>query len=239
MLLITERENGAFLKECQSRMQKWLNEQHVKEHSPDTPIHPQTLARMVSDLADEHAIVCCDTGAVTVWGARNFRIKEQQRFTLSGGLASMGYGLPAAIGAQVEYPDRQVIALCGDGGFAMLMADFASAVKYQLPVKIFIFNNSKLGLIQMEEEASSGNPESETELHNPDYALFARACGGEGFNVENPTDLESVIARALESPGPSIVNVFVDAGELVLPPEVSTVQAVNYVKAKVKEYFLN
>jgi thiamine pyrophosphate-dependent acetolactate synthase large subunit-like protein len=106
-------------------------------------------------------------------------------------------------------------------------------------VKIFIFNNSKLGLIQMEEEASSGNPESETGLHNPDYALFAKACGGEGFNVENPGDLESVITRALESPGPCIVNVFVDAGELVLPPEISTGQAINYVKAKVKEYFLN
>lgn len=234
--LIQKRENGSFLQECQQHMLHWLKEQDSIELSDENPIHPQTLARTVSELANDDAVICCDTGAVTVWSARNFRIKGTQRFTLSGGLASMAFGLPAAIGAQVMFPGRQVIALCGDGGFAMLMCDFATAVKYKLPVKIFIFNNSKLGLIQIEEEVSAGNPEYETELNNPDYAAYAVACGGEGYTVKHAARLRPVIEQALRSPKPCIINVFVNPAELTWPPEVSISQAFNYIKAKVIEY---
>lgn len=234
--LIKPKEDNSFLKSLQADMQKWLEEQDKIELSNEVPIHPQALARAISDKVADDAIIVCDTGAVTVWGARNFRIKKEQKYTLSGGLASMAYGLPAAIGAKLLFPDKQVIALCGDGGFAMLMCDFATAVKYKLNIKVFVFNNSKLGLIQMEEEAH-GNPEFETDLHNPDYASFAKSCGGDGFQVNEYADLAGIIDNALYSDKPCIVNVFIDPGELTMPPKVTTSQAMGYTKAKIKEYF--
>lgn len=233
--LVQKKNDNAFLKECQQHRQHDLEREEKKELADEVPMHPQTLARLVSDFASDDAVICCDTGEVTVWGARNFRLKGTQRFTLSGGLASMAFGMPAAIGAQLLYPGRQVIALCGDGGFAMLMCDFATAVKYKLNIKVFIFNNSKLGLIKMEEEARSGNPEWETDLHNPDYAAYAIACGGEGFTAKNIQELRSAIPAALAAPKPCIVNVMIDPQELTMPPKVSLAEAFNYVKAKIKE----
>jgi pyruvate oxidase len=239
LLPLVKTKSGAdFLQHCRKKMSSWREEESKRENSPDTPIHPQALAAAVSRHARNDAIICCDTGAVTVWGARNFQLKGSQRFTLSGDLASMAFALPASIGAQLQYPGNQVIALCGDGGFAMLMCDFATVVKYRLPVKIFIFNNGKLGLIQMEQEARSGNPEYETALHNPDYAKFAEICGGSGFTVKSAGDLDSAVQSALAAPGPCIVNVFVNPEELTMPPEVTFKDAVNYSKAKLKEMFM-
>jgi pyruvate oxidase len=236
--LVSENKNESFLKAGQKNMVDWLKKQDEFESSNDTPIHPQALAQAVSKFANNDAIICCDTGAVTVWAARNFRIKGSQQFTLSGGLASMAFGLPAAIGAQLLFPARQVIALCGDGGFAMLMCDFATAVKYKLPVKIFIFNNGKLGLIQMEQEAGAGNPEYQTDLHNPDYAAYAKICGGEGYTVKESHELEPAIQSALGSAQPCIINVFVNPEELTMPPEITIKEAMNYGKAKLKEYLI-
>jgi thiamine pyrophosphate-dependent acetolactate synthase large subunit-like protein len=234
--LITNKSDDSFLKEAQSDMQKWLEKQDKVELSTEYPIHPQALARAISDRIHEDAIITCDTGAVTVWGARNLKIKQGQRFTLSGGLASMAFALPAAIGAKLAFPDRPVIALCGDGGFAMLMSDFATAVKYKLNIKVFVFNNSKLGLIQMEQE-SHGNPESETDLHNPDFAGVAKNCGGDGYSISEAAELDSIINQALASERPAVINVFVNPGELTLPPKITLSQALNYTKAKITEYF--
>jgi pyruvate oxidase len=237
--LVINKIDNSFLHNCQLHMKNWLKDQDELELSDHTPIHPQSLSRFISEASDDNAIICCDTGAVTVWAARNFRLKGAQRFTLSGGLASMAYGLPAAIGAQLLFPKKQVIALCGDGGFAMLMSDFATAVKYALPVKIFIFNNSKLGLIQMEQEAANGNPEFETDLHNPDYDAFAKICGGEGYTVRNISELTAVVPKAFFSPKPCIINVYVNPEELTYPPHVEFNEAFNYIKAKVKEFFIS
>jgi pyruvate oxidase len=118
----------------------------------------------------------------------------------------------------------------------MLMADFATAVKYNLNIKVFVFNNSKLGLIQMEQEVH-GNPEFETDLHNPDYAAFANSCGGEGYEVHEHEELAEAIDKALASSKPCIVNVFVNPGEVTLPPRITAAEAVGYTKAKIREYF--
>lgn len=235
--LLDYKADDSFLEEAQEQMQTWLARQDRIESSTDNPIRPQVLARAISDLANDDAIITCDTGTVTVWGARNFRIRGNQQFTLSGGLASMAYALPGAIGAKLLHPEKQVIALCGDGGFAMLMCDFATAVKYKLNLKVFIFNNAKLGMIQLEEEVS-GNPEFETDLNNPDYSEFARSCGGEGFTIKDSAVLKETVAAALASSKPVIINVYVNPEELTLPPKVSISQAINYGKAKLTEYFL-
>ena len=113
-------------------MQIWLEDQKQVEESDDVPIHPQRAARTVGELAADDAIFVCDTGAVTVWGARHLRLRDGQRYTLSSALASMAFALPGAIGAQLAYPDRQVIALCGDGGFAMMAGTPMAAIRQLL-----------------------------------------------------------------------------------------------------------
>jgi thiamine pyrophosphate-dependent acetolactate synthase large subunit-like protein len=236
--LVEAKHDQSFLKDMQLNKKSWLDDEYKTETEKAKYIHPQSLAKTVSNYSDDNAVICCDTGAVTVWAARNFYLKADQRFTLSGGLASMAFGMPAALGAKLLYPNRQVIAFCGDGGFAMLMCDFATAVKYKLDIKVFIFNNGKLGLIQMEEEAFAGNPEYQTDLHNPDYAAFAESCGGEGFTVREYNDLAPTVEKALKSKRPTVVNVYVNPNELTMPPEITVHEASNYVKAKMKEYLM-
>jgi pyruvate oxidase len=235
--MIENKSDDAFLKSLAADMEGWLKKQDKIELSMENPIHPQAAARAIGEQLEEDAVITCDTGTVTVWAARNLKLRGLQNFTLSGGLASMAYAMPAAIGAKLMFPGRQVIALCGDGGFAMLMSDFATAVKYDLNIKVFIFNNSKLGMIQMEQEAS-GHPEYKTHLNNPDYAEFARGCGGEGFSIDNAEDLPVIISKALASKKATVVNVFVNPGELTWPPKVTMAEAINYTKAKITEYFI-
>ena len=229
------KDDEEFLKDMQKEVKDWFEEQSKKEKSEDVPIHPQAVADAVGRAADDNAVFCCDTGNVTVWAARNLKIRGNQLFTISGGMATMGYGLPAAIGAQLMFPGRQIIALCGDGGFTMLMADFMTAVQYELPIVVVIFNNNKLGMIQMEQE-EMGYPEFAVEFPNPDFTLFARACGGEGMKVTHPNELDGAIQTALGSPMPFILDVVVDPNEIPMPPKIEFAQAVRYSKAKVKEF---
>lgn len=236
---LTERTRGKadrqFLESIQKRVSSWQHDQAGHETSDKSPIRPQSLACTIGRLADEDALFICDTGAVTVWGARHLHIRGNQRFTLSSALASMAFALPGALGASLAYPGRQVIALCGDGGFSMLMADFVTAVKYQLPIKVVIFNNHKLGLIKMEQE-SAGLPEHETDLLNPDFAAYARSCGGEGITVTDPAELETALTRAYAHDGPVVVDVMVNAEEITLPPRIKAEQALNFGLAKFKEF---
>jgi len=227
----TER---GFLEACQLSMRDWLADMHKAEYSNDKPIRPQRVARAISDLARDDAIFLCDTGTVTVWGARNLHLRGDQQFTLSASLASMAFGLPAAIGAQLAYPDRQVIALAGDGGFGMLMADFLTAVKYKLPITVVVFNNGKLGLIQVEQE-TEGLPNFQTSLHNPDFAEYARLCGGEGFHVSDPGELEPALKKAFASSQACVVDVMVNPDELPMPPKIMWDRMLGYGVAKVKE----
>lgn len=237
--MVSQKADAVFLDKCRDKMKDWQEELDEKELSREKPIHPQALTRTISDHASPDAVIVCDTGTVTVWGARHMKIKSSQTFTLSGGLASMAYGLPGAIGAKLLYPERQVIAICGDGGFAMLMCDFATAVRYGLDIKVFVYNNRKLGLIQMEEEARAGNPEYETALKDIDYAAFATACGGVGYTIREPEQLDEIIPIALASSKPCIVDVYVNPEELTMPPSVNASEAFNYLKAKVTEYMIS
>jgi thiamine pyrophosphate-dependent acetolactate synthase large subunit-like protein len=232
---VHEKDREDFLASAQKRMASWFAEMDEIERSDDEPMHPQRLARAVGDLADDDAIFACDTGAVTVWGARNLRIRDGQKFVLSSSLASMAFAMPAAIGAQLAYPGRQVIALAGDGGLGMLLGDFVTAVKYELPITVVVFNNHKLGLIQMEQEVQ-GYPEFQTELHNPDFAAVARASGGEGIRVTDPADLDGALRTAFSTSRPYIVDVLVNPEERTMPPRIEMWQALGYGVAKVKEF---
>jgi thiamine pyrophosphate-dependent acetolactate synthase large subunit-like protein len=199
-------------------------------------VHPQAVAAALARGAADDAVFTCDTGEVTVWGARHLHLRAGQRFTLSFNLASMAYALPAALGAQLTWPRRQVVALAGDGGFNMLMGDFLTAIKYALPIKVVVFNNGKLGLIQMEEEAE-GLPEEETLLQNPDYTALAAAMGGKGFRINRPDEIEPVLRLALAEPGPVIVDAVINPKEITWPPKIGPGQAMGFGLAKLKEIF--
>jgi len=154
--------------------------------------------------------------------------------SVSGNLASMANALPYAIAAQIAYPRRQVVAFVGDGGFSMLMAEFATCVKYELPVKIVIVKNNTLGQIKWEQMVFLGNPEYGCELQPIDFAMFARACGGTGFRIENPAECGRTIEEALSTPGPVIVEGVVDPLEPPLPPKVTVEQAAQFAKSLVR-----
>lgn len=234
-LLEAKRSTG-FLETVIEERKGW-DKTMYRQEAPDREegrIHPQYLARMVGELSDDDAVFCCDTGAVTVWGARHCRVDRDRRMIFSFNLASMAFAMPGAIGAQLAFPDRQVIALCGDGGLNMLAGDLATLVKYKLPVTVVVFNNGKLGLIQMEQEVK-GYPEWETGLENPDFAALARSMGAEGMTVERPESLERTLKEALASPGPVVVDVKIAPSEPTLPPVVTLKQAFGFGMAKIRE----
>lgn len=223
-----------FLEQAQAHRRHQLEHFAKQEAVSGAPVPPQRVPARACALASDEAIFVCDTGEVTVWSARHLHLRGRQRMTLSGQLASMAFGLPGAIGAQLAYPDRQVVALCGDGGFSMLMVDFLTAVKYELPITVIVFNNHKLGLIQAEQE-SSALPEYAVQLHNPDFAAYARLCGGEGWRVTHADQLDDALNAAYASNKPCLIDVEVDPDALPMPPEISMGQAINFSIGKLKE----
>lgn len=178
--LLTRKEDQSFLKKAQKGMRDWWDLMKERGTREDKPMKPQVVAWNVGRLIDDNAIVSCDSGTIATWFARQIPVRKGQMHSLSGTLATMANGLPYAIAAQVAYPDRQCIAFVGDGGFSMLMAEFATAVKYQLPIKVFIIKNNSLGQIKWEQMVFLGNPEYVCDLHPIDFAGFAHVCGGHG-----------------------------------------------------------
>jgi len=152
---------------------------------------------------------------------------------------SLGPGLPTALGAAALDPSRQVWALCGDGGFVMSMSDFVTAVRYNWPIKVVVFNNSELGFVAMEMQVSGMAKSLEaTGLTNPDFAAYAKACGGDGVRVEHADDIEPAIQQAIASDKPFIIDAIVSSGELAMPPHVKVDEVWGFGISKVKEAIL-
>jgi pyruvate dehydrogenase (quinone)/pyruvate oxidase len=229
--LLERREDRRFLERSQDRMLGWREEMVALENPDRDPIQPQYLMSVIDRRASGDAILCADTGTVTTWAARHFDIWDDRRFMLSGNLASMANGLPYAIAAQWAHPGRQVIAFVGDGGFAMLMAEFLTAARYRLPVKVFVANNGGLGQILWEQMAL-GFPEYGVRWERPaDFAPWAEACGGLGIRVEKPGELEAAVRDALAADGPALVDVTVNPDEPPMPPKVRHDQAVKFAES--------
>src|SRR5580704_22253 len=199
-------------------------------------IHPQAVARMVSDFAKRDAVFVIDTGLNTLWSGNWIRQSGEQRILGSFNNGAVGTALGQANGIQALDRSRQVIALCGDGGFNMLLCEFLTAVHHKLPVKAVVYNNSSLGLIRLEAE-SMGMPawKRAIDFPNPDYVALARACGGVGFKAEKPGELRDAIDKALKADGPAIVDCVVAANELPNVPHLELETIGNYAKAKIKE----
>lgn len=232
--LLKRNRNRGFLEQAQKGKQAWDKLSLERAQRKDMPMKPQVVAHELGQRLPDNAIVVSDSGTITTWWARHIPAKRGQMHSCSGTLATMACGLPYAIGAQVAYPDRPVFAFVGDGGFSMLMADFMTAVKYQLPIKVVIVKNNTLGQIKWEQMVFLGHPEYGTELQPFDFALFAKACGAQGFTIEKPEECGEILDRALATPGPVIVEAVVDPFEPPMPGKIKPDQALKLAESLAK-----
>jgi pyruvate dehydrogenase (quinone) len=238
---VAAKSDGKFRDGVANERRTWdemLDKQADPARSKDR-IHPQAVARAVSDLASRDAVFVLDTGLNTLWSANWIRQSGSQRIIGSFNNAAVGTALGQANGVQALDRSRQVIALCGDGGFNMLMGEFMTAVHHKLPVKVVVYNNSAFGLITLEAESVGLPPFREgIEFPNPDFAALARACGGHGFRATKPGELHAEINEALQADGPAIVDVVVAADEMPNLPHVDLKTVGHYAMAKIKEAVL-
>ncbi|WP_433362542.1 thiamine pyrophosphate-dependent enzyme [Actinoplanes sp. CA-142083] len=232
LLPLIERKDPAFLRKYQEKTRDWRDAMAALESADRDPIAPQYLARELDAQAADDAVLTCDSGTIATWAARHWQVRGGREFYLSGTLATMAPGLPYALAIQHAHPGRQVIAFVGDGGFAMLMAEFHTAMRYGLPVKVVINNNNSLGQI-LWEQMVLGYPEHGVRFGEPlpDYAAWARGCGGFGVHVTKPGDLPGALQEALAHPGPALLDVAVNPDEPPLPGKVSYDQAKKFAEA--------
>ena len=233
-LLPLLKSNGhkRFLSEMQAGKRDWEKLMLERASRMDMPMKPQVVAHEIGKRLSHTAIVSCDSGTIATWFARHIPAKRGQKHTLSGTLASMAPGLPYTIAAQIAYPERQCVAFVGDGGFTMLMGELLTAVKYQLPIKVIVIKNDTLGQIKWEQMVFLGNPEYGCDLSpNIDFAMFARACGASGFTVRDPKDCGAIIEHALNTPGPVVVEAYVDPNEPPMPGKVKPAQALHFAES--------
>jgi pyruvate dehydrogenase (quinone) len=229
--LLQRKEKRSFLEKAQASMKDWREAMEKRATRADKPMKPQVVAHELGQRLRNDAIVSCDSGTIATWWARHVPAKRGQMHTLSGNLATMAPGLPYTIAAQIAYPGRQCVGFVGDGGFSMLMADFVTAVKYQLPIKIVIIKNNTLGQIKWEQMVFLGNPEYGVDLHPIDFAAFARACGGVGLSVDDPTQCGRVMEEFLNTPGPAVLEALVDPFEPPMPAKVKAEQALHFAES--------
>jgi pyruvate dehydrogenase (quinone) len=238
---VAPKSDTSFWDKVTQERRKWdekLDKQADPARSKDR-IHPQAVARTVSDLAARDAIFSLDTGLNTLWSANWIRQSGSQRIIGSFNNAAVGTALGQANGMQALDRSRQVIAMCGDGGFNMLMCEFLTAVHHKLPVKVVIYNNSAFGLITLEAESVGLPPfRKGIEFPNPDFAGFARACGGHGFIARKPGELKAAISEAFAIDGPAVVDAVVAADEIPNIPHVDLDKIGRFALAKAKEAVL-
>ena len=230
--LLKQRTDTSFLQKYQHEMDKWRTNVAALQNAGRDPIAPQYVVSVLDDLAADDAVLTCDSGTIATWAARHWQIRGSREFFLSGNLATMAPGMPYAIGIQHAFPGRQVIGYVGDGGFAMLMAEFVTAIKHELPVKIVINNNNSLGQI-LWEQMVLGYPEYGVRHTKPfvDYAAFAAANASLGIKVTTSGDVRPAIERALQHDGPALVDVNVNPDEPPLPGKVEYQQAKKFAEA--------
>jgi pyruvate dehydrogenase (quinone) len=231
--LLHQKDDQAFLKSKQDAMKKWNRLMIEQSTRTDKPIKPQVIAKAVSDELDDNAIISVDCGTNTSWAARHISIRKGMKFSVSGMLSSMANGLPYAIAAQIAFPERQSVAFVGDAGLTMLMGEFATAVQYNLPIKVIVIKNNTLGMIRWEQMAFLGNPEFAVEFSPIDWVKFAEACGGKGYAIKEPNEVKTIMSQAMKDrKQPTIIEAYVDPFEPPIPPKVE----MEFVKELAKSF---
>ena len=206
-----------------------------KVDNPEAKIRPELLAAAVDRHAAQNAVFTTDTGMSTVWFSRFVRMSGTRRVLGSYNLGSMANAMPQALGAAALDRDRQVVAFCGDGGLTMLLGDLLTAVTHDLPVKLVVFDNSRLGMVKLEME-EAGLPEFGTVLHNCDFAKLAEAMGMRGVRVERPGDVDEAVREAMAFPGPVLLDVITNPEEIAIPPKPTIAEGWGFAIAKSKEF---
>ena len=227
--IVEAKSDRTFLNAMLARQEEAVRGLNVYvNHIPKrTPMHPEPVAAALSEIAAPDAIFTADTGMCNVWSSRYIRSTKDRRLIGSFTHGSMANALPQAIGAQCCYPGRQVVAMCGDGGLAMLMGDLLTLTQYDLPVKVLVFNNSVLGMVKLEMEVA-GLPDYQTNLKNPNFAKLAEAIGMMGVRIENPADVSSGLKKALQHSGPALIDVVTDPNALSLPSHIAPEMMVGF-----------
>lgn len=201
-----------------AEIEGWKQKHPMTYKQTSTVIKPQFVIQKLRELSAPDAIVATDVGQHQMWTAQFFGFREPRTLLSSGGLGTMGFGLPAAMGAQAAFPDRQVIAVCGDGGFQMNLQEMATLVQNRLPVKIVILNNNFLGMVRQWQELFFDKRYSQTCMELPiDFIKLAEAFGAKGFQATKSDEVEATIKKAFETPGPVIMEFKIAREEKVLP----------------------
>ncbi len=232
-LLPLLKRNGyrKFLETAQKDMKTWNDRIKGEGTVMSMPMKPQVVGWELGKRTKENAIITSDSGTNTTVWARYMPAKRGQKHSCSGNLATMACGMPYAIAAQVAFPDRQVIAVVGDGGFTMLMGEIITAVTYKLPIKIVIIKNNELGQIKWEQMVFDGNPEYQTTLLPIDFVALAKAVGASGVHIEDPKTAGRQFDEALAMPGPVIIECVVDPLTAMLPAKIKPNQAIKFAES--------
>ncbi|QIJ65421.1 pyruvate dehydrogenase [Streptomyces sp. JB150] len=219
---VKEKTNRRFLDKMLKKHAEALEgvvKAYTRKVDKHVPIHPEYVASVLDEIAADDAVFTVDTGMCNVWAARYITPNGRRRVIGSFSHGSMANALPMAIGAQFTDRRRQVVSMSGDGGFSMLMGDFLTLVQYDLPVKVVLFDNSSLGMVELEMMVA-GLPSYGTTNKNPDFAAVARACGAYGVRVEKPKELAGALKDAFRHKGPALVDVVTDPNALSIPPKI-------------------
>jgi pyruvate oxidase len=211
---VKEKENTAYLNEIAQLKQEWIKQLQREADPSLKPIRPPYIMKVLNEKIAEDAVISLDVGENCWWFGRNFQMKKTQKMVMTGYLATMGFGFPGAMAAALAYPNRQIICITGDGGFSMVMVDFLTALKYKMPVKVFVLNNQSLGMIKQEQKVE-GYQNWQTELYNPNFASFAENSGGTGIKVTEPSELEAAVDKALSAKKPTIVDIDTDSRRFI------------------------
>jgi acetolactate synthase I/II/III large subunit len=215
---VSRERNAAARHAWWDQINGWREEHPLTPEVSTSEIKPQHVMREIDRLSGGRAIVASDVGQHQMWAAQFVRFNEPRLWLNSGGLGSMGFGLPAAIGAQFACPDKLVFAIVGDGGFQMSIPELATVANQGLPIKIIVVNNGYLGMVRQWQELFYNNRLSQVELTSfPDAEKLAGAYGFKGRVVENPGDLASALEEAVNEPGPYLLNIRVSPYENVYP----------------------
>jgi pyruvate dehydrogenase (quinone) len=231
--LVARKQDRSFLDRMLHRHAQAL-EHVVNAYTHDidkhVPIHPEYAAKVLDEVAADDAIFTVDTGMCNVWAARYLTPNGRRRVIGSFRHGTMANALPHAIGAQLAHPGRQVVSVSGDGGLGMLLGELLTVAKHELPVKIVVFNNSSLGMVQLE-MLVDGLPNFGTDNSSFDYAAIANAAGLHGVRVERPADVNGALSEALAHPGPALVDLVTDPHALSIPPHITAAQAKGFALA--------
>jgi pyruvate dehydrogenase (quinone) len=227
--LLKEKSDDSFLKaqlDLYIQVKEHLNI-YVKDSGSRNKISPEFVASAINELAADDAIFTVDTGMCCVWGARYIHSTGKRKMLGSFNHGSMANAMPMAIGAAFCYPERQVIAMCGDGGLSMLLGDLATIKQYNLPVKLVVFNNRALGMVKLEMQVQ-GLPDHETDMVNPDFALVAQAMGFKGITIHEPSGVRDALQEAFCESGPVLLNIMTNPASLAMPPKIEWEQLKGY-----------